>query len=148
MKVHKFILAVLVSSSGLVPMAQEKDADGFVNTLNKTAQANFIAASINLTRDALERKLTIYSFSQSLPTKVVRIEGYSVQIIFRRDLQAVHDESAGSYIQHYHGCLLDFAAAQFAEGEKATGVALTRLLAQADPNLSWSESDDGRLADL
>jgi hypothetical protein len=159
------VLVGVASFGCLLPIAQEKDiTEEYRNRLNKSALANFTAASINVTRDAAAKRLTIYSFSQSLPTKAVQVEDYSVQIIFRRELAAVHAESTGSYVQHYHGCLLDFAAAQFAEGKKAFGLGITKLLAQADPSLSWSslridplnikqivegmEADDGRLADL
>ena len=42
---------------------------------------------------------------------------------------------------HYNSCLLDFALAQYAEGKKALGIRLVRLLADAEPELSWSSME-------
>jgi hypothetical protein len=142
MKISLLILIVW-SALGNNSVAQT-NATAFIQHLidqsNRTASANFTAACINLVRDVSDRRLTIYSVVGDVPGGVLDIGGFKVEIIYHRDLEKTYPKTAGSYIQHYNGCLLDFAAAQFSDGKKSLGLDLIKLLADANPTLSWSSA--------
>jgi hypothetical protein len=130
----------------------------------KEGSANFAAACINLNRDVQEKRITIYSVVPTAKSSTTNIADFSVQTIYHHELSRYYDEVSGSYIQHYNGCVLDFALAQYAEGKKSLGIGLVRLLSQAEPKADWSsprisqitikkileslEADDGSISDV
>lgn len=148
--------------------SQTNEQPAIVKTLldqgMKTASSDFAAACINLTRDVQDKRLTVYSVVGVIKTAVTNMAGFTIRVTYHAELEENYKGSAGSFIQHYNGCLLDFALAQYAEGKKPLGLRLVRLLAEAEPELSWSsmriqptnikkiladlEADDGRLADM
>ena len=130
----------------------------------KTASSDFAAACINLTRDVQDKRLTVYAVVATAKTGVTNEAGFTIRVTYHPELEENYKGSAGSFIQHYNGCLLDFALAQFAGGKKALGLRLVRLLAEAAPEISWSsmriqptnikkilaglEADDGSVSDI
>jgi len=130
----------------------------------KAASSDFAAACINLTRDVQDKRLTVYAVVSTVETGVTNEAGFSIRVTYHPELAKNYESNLGSYQRHYNGCLLDFALAQYAEGKKALSLRLVRLLAEAEPELSWSsmrieptnikkilaslEADDGRLSDM
>jgi hypothetical protein len=130
----------------------------------KAASSDFAAACINLARDVQDKRLTVYSVVSTIQTGITNESGFKIQVIYHSALAVNYEDNLGSYQRHYNSCLLDFALAQYAEGKKALGLRLVRLLAEAEPQLSWSsmriqptnirkilvslEADDGSLADM
>jgi hypothetical protein len=149
-------------------LAQTNDWPVVVKTMvdrgNKTASSDFAAACINLARDVQDKRLTVYAVVSTAKTGTTNEAGFSIRVIYHSELEENFAGSAGSYVQHYNANLLDFALAQYAKGEKALGLRLVRLLAEAEPELSWSsmrieptsikkilsglERDDGSVSDI
>jgi len=174
MRTHVFIAlfaccavasAQTTNSSGFVPVEKFSPIEkALVDRQSKTASSDFAAACINLTRDVQDKRLTVYAVVSTAKTGVTNEAGFTIRVTYHRELAENYAGSAGSFQQHYNSCLLDFALAQFAEGKKVLGLKLVRLLAEAEPELSWSsmqiqptnikkilaslESDDGSLADM
>jgi hypothetical protein len=106
----------------------------------KEASANFATACINLNRDIQEKRLTIYSVETAAKSCVTNLSDFTVQTIYHPELSQNYEKVSGSYMAHYNSCLLDFALAQYADGKKALGIGLVRLLSQAEPELEWSSA--------
>ncbi len=104
------------------------------------ASSDFAAACINLTRDIHDKRLTVYAVVSTAKAGVTNVAGFSIRVTYHRELEKNYSGSSGSYQQHYNGCLLDFALAQYAEGKKVLGIALVQLLAEAEPELWWSSA--------
>ena len=115
--------------------------DELIKKANATASANFTAACLNLARDVRDKRLKIYSVVSKAKNGISKENGYTIEVIYHRKLAETYVAAAGSYQQQYNQCLLDFAAAQFAEGQKTFGIQLVRLLAQAEPKLCWGSRD-------
>ena len=148
--------------------SQTNEPPAIVKTLldqgTKTASSDFAAACINLTRDVQDKRLSVYAVVSTAKTGVTNEAGFTIRVTYHRELEENNAGSGGSFIQHYNGCVLDFALAQYAEGKKALGLRLVRLLAEAAPETSWSsmriqptninkilaslEADDGSLSDM
>jgi hypothetical protein len=129
----------------------------------KAASSDFAVACINLSRDVKEKRLTVYSL---VPNNrgTTNESGFKIQVIYDKSIAENHVDGMGTYQAHYNGCLLDFALAQYAEGKKALGLRLVRLLDEAEPRSWWSspdiqptsvkkilaslETDDGKIADI
>jgi hypothetical protein len=109
-----------------------------VAVIDSTARANFEVACLNVTRDAAQKKLRIYAVTSEAQTGTVREGDFEIEVIYHRELAAEDKRAAGAYHQHNNHLVLRFAAAQFAAGKKALGLRLVRLLAEADPEMSWS----------
>lgn len=130
----------------------------------KSARSDFAAACINLARDVRDKRLKVYSVVCTATSGVTNEGGFTIEVIYHRELAENYVVPGGCYQRHSNGCLLDFALAQFAEGGKALGLRLVRWLAEAEPELSWSsmrilpvnigkilarlEADDGSLSDM
>ena len=143
---------------------QPDAAKALLDQSNKTASSDFAAACIVLNRDVQDKQLTVYAVVSTAKTGVSNEAGFTIRVTYHPELEENYAGSAGSFIQHYNGCLLDFALAQYADGKKALGLQLVRLLAEAAPETSWSsmriqptsikkilaslEADDGSLADM
>ena len=153
------------NSPGFVPVEKLSPIEKMlVDQQMKTASSDFAAACISLTRDVQDKRLTVYAVVSTAKTGVTKEAGFTICVTFHRTLAENYAGSSGSYQQHYNNCLLDFALEQFAEGKRGLGIRLVRLLAEAEPELSWSsmriqptnikkilaslEADDGRLADM
>src|SRR6266545_132342 len=153
------------NSPGFVPVEKFSPIEkALADQQMKTASSDFAAACISLTRDVQDKRLTVYAVVSTAKTGVTNESGFTIRVTYHRELAENYAGSSGSYQQHYNGCLLDFALAQYAEGKKALGIRLVRLLAEAEPELSWSsmriqptsikkilaslEADDGSLADM
>jgi len=106
----------------------------------KEAQANFATACISLNRDVQQKRIVVYSVVSSTKSGVTNLSGFSVQTIYHPELSANYQKVSGSYMAHYNSCLLDFALAQYADGNKALGIGLVQLLSQAEPELEWSST--------
>lgn len=133
---------------------QRGTADTLLQLVNRTASSDFAAACISLARDVQDKRLTVYAVvpkstiitneaGYRTKTAVTEEAGITIQVIYHRELANNYAVREGSYQQHYNSCLLDFALAQYAEGKKALGVRLVQLLAEAEPDLSWSSSEIG-----
>ena len=109
--------------------------------IDATARANFEAACLAVTRDATQKKLRIYAIKSEAETGTVKCDDVEVEVVYHKDLAAENRNSAGAYHQHHNQQVLCFAASQFAEGKKALGLRLVKLLAEADPYLWWSSPD-------
>jgi len=109
-----------------------------VACMESAARANLLAAYVNITRDAVQKKLRIYAVSLPAKTGQFTQDGYQIEVIYNNDLALEGKTAGGAYhLQHNHA-VLGFAAAQFASGNKDLGLRLTRLLAAAEPDLFWS----------
>ena len=174
MHTHAFICLLLccaiasaqnTNPPGFVPVEKFSPIEkALVDQQMKTASSDFTAACINLTRDVQEKRLTVYAVVSKAQTGVSNESGFSIRVTYHPDLEKNYAGSSGSFQQHYNSCLLDFALAQYAEGKKTLGRRLVRLLAEAEPELSWSsmriqptnikkilaslEADDGSLLDM
>ena len=119
------------------PILKESPAR-LVACMESTARANLVAAYVNITRDAVQKKLRIYAVSLSAKTGQFTQDGYQIEVIYNNDLALEGKTAGGPYhLQHNH-VVLQFAAAQFASGKKDLGLHLATLLAAAEPDLFWS----------
>jgi len=135
-----------------------------VSQMDRDASADFATACVNLARDVQDRRLTVYAVVPTTTSVITNEAGFTLQVIYHPELAKYYAPVSGSYLVHYNICLLDFALAQYAEGKKALGLRLVRLLAKAEPELSWSsiqiqptnvrkilaslEANDGSLTDM
>ena len=153
------------NSPGFVPVEKLSPIEkAMVEREMKAASSDFAAACINLARDVQEKRLTVYSVVSTAKTSITNEAGFKIQVIYHSGLAENYEDNLGSYQRHYNSCLLDFALAQYAEGKKTLGLRLVRLLAEAEPRLSWSsmriqptnikkilaslEADDSSLSDM
>lgn len=166
MRTRTVIIALCCFALSLRSQTNEQPA--LVKTLldqeMKAARSDFAAACLSLTRDVQDKRLTVYAVVSTAKTGVTNEAGFTIRVTHHRELEENYAGSDGSFINHYNGCLLDFSLAQFAEGRKALGLRLVRLLAEAAPETSWSstriqptniktileklEADDGSLTDM
>ncbi len=132
-------LAQDTNSPGFVPIAKLSPFEKtLIDRETKAAGADFAAACINLTRDVQDKRLTVYAVVSTAQTGITNEAGFSIRVTYHRELEENYVWLQGTYQQHYNGCLLDFALAQYAEGRKALGLRLVRLLAEAEPERCWS----------
>jgi hypothetical protein len=119
------------------PILKESPAR-LVACMESTARANLLAAYVNITRDAAQKRLRIYAVA--LPAKAgnFKQEGYEVEVIYNNELALKDKTAAGPYHRQHNAVMLTFAAAQFASGKKEFGLYLAKLLASAEPDLFWS----------
>jgi hypothetical protein len=153
------------NSSGFIPVEKLSPTEkAMVDREMKAASSDFAAACINLSRDVQDKRLTVYAVVSTINTGVTNEAGFKIQVIYHTGLAENYVRNLGSYQRHYNSCLLYFALAQYAEGKKAFGIRLVRLLAEAEPELSWSsmrieptsikkilaglEAHDGSLSDM
>jgi hypothetical protein len=146
MRLHLAIIVVGMFTFWLSGFAEDPPAlkepqSRLIEVINSTGRANFTAACINLTRDVAAKTLTVYAVTRRAKTGTTTLAGFTIRVVYHSDLAKEQGIAAGAYHDHYNSCLLDFAAAQFAEGKKELGIGLVRLLAAADTELSWSSME-------
>ncbi len=120
------------------PVLKESPAR-LVACIDSTARANLLAAYVNITRDAAQKRLRIYavSLSTAKPGTFER-DGYQIEVIYHNELALQAKTAAGPYHHQHNGVMLTFAATQFASGKKEFGLYLVKLLAAAEPEMFWS----------
>jgi hypothetical protein len=103
------------------------------------AHDNVVAACVNVTHDAAIMRVRIFSTVSAMKTGSTKDKGYEVEVIYNGEM-AFAKGGAGTYRFQHNNHVLQFAASQFASGNKALGRWLTRLLAEAEPDLFWEDS--------
>jgi hypothetical protein len=119
------------------PILKESPAR-LVACMESTARANLLAAYVNVTRDATQKKLRIYAVALPGKPGTFRQSGYQIEVIYNTELALQAKTAGGPYNQQHNSVLLTFAAAQFASGKKQLGLYLVKLLASAEPEMFWS----------
>ena len=119
------------------PILKESTTN-LVAIIESTAQANFETACLNITRDTAQKRLRIYVVLSKTKTGTVKEGDFEIEVIYHRELMVAEQRAVGAYHQHYNNLALTFAAAQFADGKKALGLRVVRILADAHPDMWWS----------
>jgi hypothetical protein len=131
------VLPVVAGAAEDRPVFHESPAR-LVECIESSARANFATACVNVTRDALQKRLRIYATSPAAKVGKFKADGCEVELIYNPEIAIESKTAAGPYYQHHNHLVLKFAAAQYTAGKRGIGLLLVKLLAQAEPGIFWS----------
>jgi hypothetical protein len=109
-----------------------------VEMMNSSASANFATAYINVTREVRDKKIRIYAVSSDAKTGIFKEGDFTVEVIYNEELAEANSKATGAYYQHNNNLILCYAGYRFASGNKDFGLRLVRMLAAANPSMTWS----------
>ena len=112
-----------------------------VPVMDANARADFVAACIRVTRDVRQKRLTVFAVSPYTKSGTFKEGGFEIEVIYNGELAKEDEKSAGTFYQHNNGALLGFAASQYTTGDKALGLRLIQIIADAHPKCEWSSPE-------
>lgn len=141
MKLQTFICLAVVSvslaSEDDRPILKESPAR-LVACIESTSRANRVAAYLNVTRDVARKSLRVYAVKSGVKIGTTKEGKYEIEVIYDVNITLDVNTQIGAYHVFHNGAVFQFAADQFASGQKKLGLRLIKLLADADPDLGWS----------
>jgi hypothetical protein len=121
------------------PILKEPPAK-LIEVIENTSRENELIARMEVARDAMQKRVRIFSMQQGVRSGLFTNNQYTVEVLYNAGLNEFH-LGVGSYSFQHNSDVLCFAATLVASGDKSFGRWLIALLAEAAPELYWGNPE-------